>query len=429
MKIYFYAVPLLAAVNISSFACGDHKISLHALSQLAVADDAGRADEAIRKLRAFGPEGLKALLEVHAPSLASGAPTDPKLRRAIDIASGQRDGHVSRLFWFTDLEQAKEAAQKMARPILSLHLLGRLDEELSCANSRFFRIALYSNSEISHYLRENFVLHWQSVRPAPRITVDFGDGRRLERTITGNSIHYVLAPDGKPVEALPGLYGPKAFMSQLVASRDAAMQYAALEREKRGAFLCEFHAQRLAMTLSDWATDLATVSGEQPPNPRRADLEARMSPELWRLVAARYGSDSRLDPGSRALIRAKNPPAIDAGRIAPTKMMVEDPLLRAMREFERSMAEDTLRNEYLLHTQIHEWFTTAAPETTHLARLNNRVYSELFLAPATDPWLGLNPANAFTALESGGVSKSELAQGGSQAGRSGPLDPGGRVFH
>ena len=49
-------------------------------------------------------------------------------------------------------------------------LLGRLDEELSCANSRFFRTVLYANAEISAHLREHFVLHWQSVRPVPRIS-------------------------------------------------------------------------------------------------------------------------------------------------------------------------------------------------------------------------------------------------------------------
>ena len=75
-------------------------------------------------------------------------------------------------------------------------MLGKLTDEFSCANSRFFRTALYANKEISDYLRDNFVLHWQSVRPVPRVTVDFGDGRKLERTITGNSAHYVLDAAG-----------------------------------------------------------------------------------------------------------------------------------------------------------------------------------------------------------------------------------------
>ena len=46
-----------------------------------------------------------------------------------------------------------------------LRLLGRLDDELSCANSRFFRTALDANAEVSAYLREHYVLtlqHWIS---------------------------------------------------------------------------------------------------------------------------------------------------------------------------------------------------------------------------------------------------------------------------
>ena len=89
----------------------------------------------------------------------------------------QKNAFAADLYWYTDFEKAKQVAQKKHKPILSLRLLGNLNEELSCANSRFFRAVLYPNASISKSLREGFVLHWQSVRPAPRITIDFGDGR------------------------------------------------------------------------------------------------------------------------------------------------------------------------------------------------------------------------------------------------------------
>lgn len=95
------------------------------------------------------------------------------------------------MYWYTDIEQAKAAARTSGKPILSLRLLGSLDQDLSCANSRFFRVALYPNVEISKLLQDPLILHWQSVRPVPKVTIDFGDGRKLERTITGNSIHYI----------------------------------------------------------------------------------------------------------------------------------------------------------------------------------------------------------------------------------------------
>ena len=57
------------------------------------------------------------------------------------------------LYWYTALAYAKHASQATGRPILSLRLLGTLDTEYSCANSRFFRTALYANENVSKYLR------------------------------------------------------------------------------------------------------------------------------------------------------------------------------------------------------------------------------------------------------------------------------------
>ena len=97
-------------------------------------------------------------------------------------------------------------------PILSLRMLGRLDETLSCANSRFFRQVLYRNQTVANYLRENVILHWSSERAVPRVTIDYGDGRKLETTITGNSIHYLMDHSGKVIDAMPGLVTPDAFL-------------------------------------------------------------------------------------------------------------------------------------------------------------------------------------------------------------------------
>lgn len=63
--------------------------------------------------------------------------------------------------------------------------------------ARFFRTTLYANTEVSAYLRQHYVLHWSSERPVPVATIDFGDGRKVTRTITGNSIHYVLDAEGR----------------------------------------------------------------------------------------------------------------------------------------------------------------------------------------------------------------------------------------
>jgi hypothetical protein len=110
------------------------------------------------------------------------------------------------LFWYTDLATAKAAARAAGKPILSLRLLGRLDEGASDADGRFFRTVLYQNREIHQILHDRYILHWSSVRPMPRPTIVSG---------AGTSIHYILDSRGRLLEPLPGLYGPATFQSAL----------------------------------------------------------------------------------------------------------------------------------------------------------------------------------------------------------------------
>ena len=175
-----------------------------------------RDANAIAALRARGAEGLGQILAEYDRARPSARAA---LAATVDAVAAQRYATVSRLYWYTDLEAAKAEAQRRKRPILALRMLGRLDEDLSCANSRFFRTALYPDARVSTLLREQFVLLWTSERPVPRVTIDYGDGRTLVGTVTGNSIHYVLDEAGNVVDALPGLYIPQVFVRELTAAR------------------------------------------------------------------------------------------------------------------------------------------------------------------------------------------------------------------
>ena len=129
-----------------------------------------------------------------------------------------------------------------------------------------------------------------------------------------------------------------------------------------------------------------------------------MTDALWSRIAELHADSGRVDASSRKLIQQKNPNAWQAGRLALSKAVVEDPMLRLIRNLERSIAEDTVRNEYLLHTQIHQWFAEGSAPA-HLEVLNNKVYAELFLTPSSDPWLGL--ADGYAALEHNGLVLSK----------------------
>jgi hypothetical protein len=367
-------------------------------------------------------------------------------REAIDQIGGQRTCTVSRLYWYTDMTEAQAAAQRTGRPILSLRMLGRLTEEFSCANSRFFRTALYSNTEISRYLRDNYVLHWQSVRPVPRVTIDFGDGRKLERTLTGNSAHYVLTSDGRPLDVLPGLYSPGAFAKWLDRMHGFHNDYLATVSNERAGKLAEFHRERRALVYRQWADDVeqlgnnqialvtsridqaietATKSGRdsamavaasrlavgktavESPLLRYAGfsgpwINTAMDDGLWQEIANLHRDAATLDESSIGVMRREFPNAAEAAQRAESKRQQEDPLLRTVRLFEESMALDMVRNEYLLHRRIHEQFADNSAATTDIDTLNEWVYAELFLTPSSDPWLGLAPRGVYTALDGNG---------------------------
>lgn len=369
----------------------------------------------------------------------------------IDQLGGQRGCSVSRLYWYTDLAEAKAAAEKTGRPILSLRMLGKLTDEYSCANSRFFRTTLYSNKEVSEFLRTNFVLHWQSVRPVPRVTIDFGDGRKLERTITGNSAHYILASDGTPLDVLPGLYSPLAFRQHLWEACSFSGKHAVAPVGERAALVQAYHQEKERECLRQWDYDIqalgeqraalvttrinsamefarldgqtapkiaiapkAAVAGRramgnfavEAPMIRLANLggawmERGMDDEVWQAIANVHRADVKLDDSSVAVVRKEFPAAV-AMRAAISKSRQEDPVLRMVRTFEDSIAVDTVRNEYLLHRRIHEKFGAKDAVTTDFEVLNEWVYAELFLTPSSDPWLGLAPNDVYTALENDG---------------------------
>lgn len=77
---------------------------------------------------------------------------------------------------------------------------------------------LLSDARVQQTLQERYVLCWQSVRPVPKVTIDFGGGRVLERTLKGNTAFYLCRPDGRVVDIFPGVYTPTDFLRELAAA-------------------------------------------------------------------------------------------------------------------------------------------------------------------------------------------------------------------
>jgi hypothetical protein len=442
MRSKFYAKVVLTIALSLFFAQGVLANSNpKTLAVQAVSENAKEATHAIAELRSMGQEGLNALFEVYRDEigkLASGDASvskDESLKRlsfALDSVSQQRNSYASRLFWYTDFEKAQAAANASGKPILSLRLLGNLNEEYSCANSRFFRTVLYANKTVADVLRERFILHWKSVRPAPRVTIDYGDGRKLERTLTGNSIHYILSPDGNVIDALPGLYGPQAFLNGLSNAETVNKQIAGQNEINRTQIISRYHRSRVDAIGRQWALDVGKIGGKVPESVLRDNasgesfdarvaartamakavsevsiinaisydvvkLDQTTNEEVWTKIANLHKDNAQLDEASIALIRKQNS-SDKAAAVSDVQ------LARIVENFERYLAFDTVRNEYRMHSKLHAWLSTET-RRNDLESLNERVYKELFLTPGSDPWLGLYSPDTYSALENGGITK------------------------
>lgn len=362
------------------------------LVRKALSANTGESASAIAELRSMGPAGLTLLSERYAVEIERQV-TDPsatatsewrRLSTALDAVSQQKDSYLSGLYWYTDFAQAKAAARAAGKPILSLRLLGKLSEEFSCANSRFFRTVLYPNGDVSKMLRDRFILHWQSVRPAPRVTIDFGDGRKLEQTLTGNSIHYILDTNGVPIDALPGLYGPAAFRRSLDRIENVFHELA-----KPGNRKLAHHRDRLNAINLDWVADIQRSGGKIPDSvivvrgtdgkPTAVEVaslamtkmvsEATMlrsmtagaqalgtisDEAIWRKIAMLHLADAKLDARSISLIKRKTQNSFMADG---SKTIPETALANLVKKLEVNIALDTVRNEYLLHPKLHAWLS------------------------------------------------------------------------
>jgi hypothetical protein len=358
------------------------------------------------------------------PSLASDEQWE-RITTALDTVAQQKNSYIAGLYWHTDLEKAKKASAAANKPILSLRLLGKLTDEFSCANSRFFRTVLYSNADVSEYLRENYILHWQSVRPVPKVTIDYGDGRKLERTLTGNSIHYILDSKATPIDALPGLYGPQAFQRAL---RDAKSFFDSLgaktDRQRHFALTNYYDEQHKKISIR-WIKDTQQIGGKVPEGFKvvetvtgealqiaplamtkavtettilramtitKEEMGKVTDEAAWRRIAELHSSDAVLDSRSIGLIKRQNPTLSEAD------------MSRLLRKFQELIALDTVRNEYMLHTELYTWLIKY-PGKFDVEKLNEKVYANLFLTPNSDPWLGLFSTDVYTALENGGIVK------------------------
>ncbi|MGI9465566.1 MAG: hypothetical protein ACR2OA_00445 [Rubripirellula sp.] len=341
------------------------------------------------QLRALGPAGLAATIEAWKTESQRGA--DPSQLRLmdqqIDLIAGQKQARACNLYWYKSLSVAKAKSIVFKRPILSLRLLGHLDEDLSCANSRFFRRFLYTNPQIADFLGQHFILHWQPVCDVPIATVDFGNGRKLQQPIIGNSVHLAVTGEGRVIDALPGLVTPTEFMNWAQSLLDLHTTCLSLPATDFQQHLQRWHQNRAQRRREQSELTIRVdqkVSDLNPIDPR------------WKMAAEQSKlTIKRSDP---TLLGKDIPTAAAAMRTAPLKMAAELPLFRMVDSLVPRAAEDSFFNLYGLQPKLDDWYTRDLT-TGDYDKLTNQIYEELFLMPLNDPWLGLSPKDRSIALD------------------------------
>ena len=113
----------------------------------------------------------------------------------------------------------------------------------------------------------------------PRVTIDFGGGNVINRTLHGNIATYVCTADGHVLDVLPGVYAPDAYLDQLKRLRVIGGLFGQFKGVKFEEALKEYHAQR-AITIRNGQRSNKKVAGSNAVATTEASAKAELEKNL-----------------------------------------------------------------------------------------------------------------------------------------------------
>jgi hypothetical protein len=223
---------------------------------------------------------------------------------------------------------------------------------------------LFSNNEVSSFVRDNFVAAWDTVRPVPTVEIDFGNGTKIKRTVNGNIATYVCDPTGRVIDVIPGLNTPEAYLKEL--------RYALnLWRASLASFdktILDYHTENLTTrTVYEWV---------------RNDMAKSMSERLMRMSLDKR--QEFVDQGGkigaiRIVAAPRKPDLAKEAAEAPTKKSLTAEELAIL-------AADTEINRKERKPIIHR---ILSEKIVRPADITKRIYKEALHCDLDDPYLGL----------------------------------------
>lgn len=237
---------------------------------------------------------------------------------------------------------------------------------------------LLSQPELASWMSDTFECAWETVRDVPRVSVDFGEGRVVRRTLHGNVVTWVCDAEGRALDALGGLYDAATYRARLEqAALFAAYLAKRTDPPARDAAFRDYHARQAERVAAGAAPLVVGV----PPVNAFAKIATERPTEL-----------AVLDPGARrprtvgskgaVEIPLERAVALDVPRPSGEKLAA--PGVRADKGL---LAQDTALGE----TRFRPLFHALLAETGSVpyAGLTKRAYREILHTDLDDPWLGL----------------------------------------
>ena len=283
---------------------------------------------------------------------------------------------VNGVGWYASFSDALVEAKQTDKPILLLSMFGHLDEDMPCANARTLRATLFKDPEFKKLVTDDVIPAWEMVRAVPRIQIDFGDGKKITRTVRGNAVMYLVNPEGKVVDAFPGVYTSHDFIP---AIRESIAQLAHADAET----VIAYHKERGAMiplslsTGGKAAVESPTLAliGAKPFAGAVSTYKAESPAQQKFAEAARRISDLSLTPMSPDDVVRKITGSPLAGR---NMQDVAYDILRT----------DSNNNMVRMRPVIHLWLASES-DLPSPEKARDVVLETILKIPFKDPYFGL----------------------------------------
>ncbi len=219
---------------------------------------------------------------------------------------------------------------------------------------------LFSDPTVAANLNNSVEPAWRSVRDVPLVTVDFGEGNVVRRTLHGNVATFVCDAEGLVFDALPGLYDAESYISSLNEILDGYQQMPnGSIRQFTAPLMREYHKAKRYGPQPNWLAAMDEVA-------------------LQKRIKKVMESNTKLSdegPAKEVLFSGK--------KETRNASMTSDQRLAELRKLLSEDSRSSQSSRWRIHKLLSEKpFLTPADMTPWL-------YREVLHADLEDPYLGL----------------------------------------